>query len=105
MHFVIFNFADLGIINKVATTLPGVPSSATGVPFFYEFYESITKFIGIKFSAKPYAWYAILMGTKSQLFHPFPTASLILQWRFVPVVFEGFGEARLGCEPHHFADF
>ena len=55
MHFVIFNFADLGIIIIVPTTLPQVPSSATGVPFFYEFYESITRFIGIEFFAKPYA--------------------------------------------------
>ena len=55
MHFVIFDFADLGIIIKVPPTLPQVPSSATGVPFFYEFYESITRFIGIEFFAKPYA--------------------------------------------------
>ena len=55
MPFVIFDFADLGIINKVPTALPQMPSSATGVPFFYEFYESITRFIGIEFFAKPYA--------------------------------------------------
>ena len=55
MCFVIFDFADLGTIIIVPTTLPGVPSSTTGVPFFYDFYESISRFIGIEFSAKPYA--------------------------------------------------
>ena len=55
MPFVIVDFADLGTIIIVPTALPRVPSSATGVPIFYDFYESITRFIGIEFIAMPYA--------------------------------------------------
>lgn len=55
MPFVIFDFADLGIIIIVPTTLPWVPPSVMGVPNLYDFYESIIRFIGIGFSTKPYA--------------------------------------------------
>jgi hypothetical protein len=37
----------------IPTASPQVPSSATGVPFLYEFYESITIYIGVDISENP----------------------------------------------------
>jgi hypothetical protein len=37
----------------IPTASPQVPSSATGVPFLYEFYEYITIYIGVDISENP----------------------------------------------------